>query len=1401
MLLTVMTVLSVLPLTVWAACSHNYVKVYTMENGDMHSYVSQCTDCGIITEGWGYADWENHEFSNNVCTKCKYSKDCTHASVTTKYISLSTAKHKTVIHCNSCGVDNNQGDEAHSWEDDTCSAESETEHKRTQSCVCGEQLVETEEHTFIGQTCSGCGYTKVVSTAASVTLSASGPSGTLNSAGGEIVSQTYPASYTVTALSSGCSVTKIVYTLNGRTYSINDSSVTITANSESDFETSTFTAYTDVSGVTATFTVNFKFVSVNIAYYMWETFREATIRSITGNGMNKTLEYTMDLDNSYEYQANLTDEQIETLQELIGRNDGKTYTIHYTRKIRVYTPGDQTYYGEKIIYGVFDGNNPDEIETCLNTWQWGDDTKAAIRQAASSYLTFTTGLPVDCTAIWIDTNTGQELYRKAFGIGSVWPSQSKIVSVSYSEYDNSDEYVYEKLTYSGDTSGTSTSQSYSQTYTATSKPLTVTFYCHPEETTPVVTTGTIMVYVRDADTNALLSGASVSGAGKSGTTGSAGYVKLVKIELGTYTIAASKTGYISGSGNATITASAPSASITIYLTKETPIEEDDSPTSGDVTVYVRDANTNALISDAYVSGSGYSGYTNSYGYVFISRLDFGTHAFTVTKSGYYSNLGYATLSSSNSSDSITVYLTPIEEEEEETVTGSITVYVKDVNTGSSISGARVSGGGYSGSTNTSGYKRFSSLSFGSYTFTASKTGYDSGSGSVFISTSTASNSVTIYLTPIPTTGSITVYVKDANTGDSISGATVSGNGYSGTTNTSGYKTFSSLSFGSYTFTASKTGYDSGSGSVSISTSTTSNSVTIYLTPTPTTGSITVYVRDIETGAYISGAAVSGDGSGTTNSSGYKVFSDMSFGTYSFSVSKSGYYTNSGSVTISSSATSKSVTIYLAPIPTSGTITVYVKDASSGAVISGASVFTASDSGSTNTSGYVVFSSLPFGSYNFSASKSGYRSGSGSASISTSATTNSITIYLTKLPTSGTITVTVRDKDTNAVLSGATVSGGGYCGTTSASGTVGFSKLPFTTYTFTASKYGYDSNTVSATISATSATKSITIYLEKKKVDAGVGGKSVDGTVYRGSTIMVSANVFGDVTLDFTPDIPLTVTMQASRNNGTVFDTQTKTVICPKGETNLVWFEVDIPKTGYTSSIVTFTFTVTVPEPYTDSYTEDNVSSKTVLAQILSERTSPDAVFELEPPANFTNSVYKNHYVNELSWSVWEWDEGFTKKTYRAKLTVQRELVPDSTAVWVRYNPTKKLWTTRSGYGLNGHVSVYLTGVDKDMFAGSAKVNAYYPEFNYSPTVGKSNMLVKTSENPDGYSAYFTFDKNNNTISGRQMHLTPIWYPDGEYSIKYSVYDLWTPAGMLTSTTYAMVGIEGSMYDDYYTQRN
>ena len=788
LILSVITIMSILPLSVSAACAHSYTRVYTCENENMHSYVSKCTKCGTITEGWGYSGWldhtfnsanqctacgyqkkcshsstktiyayENgnmhsyyavcsscgeklegwgysgwseHTFSGDRCTLCGYTKTCLHSNTSTKYSNLNSSQHKYWTHCNSCGIDYNYVTASHSWNYGSWSAISSTEHERTRSCVCGASETETSSHNFNGNTCSGCGYTKAGTSAeqASVSLSASGPSGTLGSAGGEIASESYPASYTVSASASGCSVTKIVYTLNGKTYTSNGSSVTITANSESDFQTSTFTAYTSVGGVTATFTVNFKYVRKNTAYIMWETSDAAVIRSITGNGLNKTLAYSMTIPNSYDTQGNLTADQIAAIQSLIGRSDGLTYTVNYTRTIWVYTPAVYSSTGQKVYHGSYDGNNSSEIADCISTWGWTSSTREAIQQAAASSLTFTTGTSTDCTAIWIDSSTGKQLYTKTFGSGSVSASASIIVSVSYSEYSGSGNYVYEKLTYSGDTSGTSTSQTYSQTYTSASKPLTVTFYCHPEGTVPTVTTGTITVYVRDAETNALLSGASVSGAGKSGTTGSTGNVVFSNISLGTYTFTASKTGYNSSSGQGTITASSPTATVTIYLSKD----DDTTPAAGSITVYVKDASTGANISGASVSGGSCSGSTNNSGYIVFSSLPFGSYTFTASKSGYMSNTGSASISVSAATNSITIYLTKLP------TSGTITVTVRDKDTNAVISGAKVSGGGYTGTTNTSGTVSFSSLPFNTYTFTASKDGYDSNTGSATISAASTS---------------------------------------------------------------------------------------------------------------------------------------------------------------------------------------------------------------------------------------------------------------------------------------------------------------------------------------------------------------------------------------------------------------------------------------------------------------------------------------------------------------------------------------------------------------------------------------------------------------------------------------------------------------------------------------
>ena len=55
--------------------------------------------------------------------------------------------------------------------------------------------------------------------------------------------------------------------------------------------------------------------------------------------------------------------------------------------------------------------------------------------------------------------------------------------------------------------------------------------------------------------------------------------------------------------------------------------------------------------------------------------------------------------------------------------------------------------------------------------------------------------------------------------------------------------------------------------------------------------------------------------------------------------------------------------------------------------------------------------------------------------------------------------------------------------------------------------------------------------------------------------------------------------------------------------------------------------------------------------------------------------------------------------------------------------------------------------------------------------------------------------------GGKVHFTPIWFPDAtNYTVFTQVWDTWTPDGMLSINLNDYVSIDGSLYDDWYTNR-
>jgi len=174
----------------------------------------------------------------------------------------------------------------------------------------------------------------------------------------------------------------------------------------------------------------------------------------------------------------------------------------------------------------------------------------------------------------------------------------------------------------------------------------------------------------------------------------------------------------------------------------------------------------------------------------------------------------------------------------------------------------------------------------------------------------------------PTTGTISGTVTDGTTNAAINGATVTiVGGASTTTNASGAYSFSNVTPGTYSLTASASGYNSATNSgvsVTAGATTTSNFAMVALPPT--TGTIAGTVTDGTTTTAISGATVTlvGGASTTTNASGAYSFSNVSPGTYNVTAAKTGYNNGTNTGVVVSAGTTTVSNFALTPISTTNT---------------------------------------------------------------------------------------------------------------------------------------------------------------------------------------------------------------------------------------------------------------------------------------------------------------------------------------------------------------------------------------------------------------------------------------------------------------------------------------------------
>jgi hypothetical protein len=549
-------------------------------------------------------------------------------------------------------------------------------------------------------------------------------------------------------------------------------------------------------------------------------------------------------------------------------------------------------------------------------------------------------------------------------------------------------------------------------------------------------------------TGSVISGATVTAAGLTTTTNTTGVYTLSNVPAGAVTLAASATNYTSATASVTIQAASTLTAPTLTL----------DTTIGAVTGTLKDSN-GVLISNADSPNVGYGGGpTNPVvnGTYTITGVPAGTIQLVATANNYTSQTLNVVVT--GGSTATANFVLPAEPP-----TGSVTGQVTNISTGTGIASATVSWSGGSTTTNASGVFTFSSVNYGTQTFSATATGYEPRSLAVTI-TGGVANSVDL---PLATGGEINAVVQQSSGAD-LSGATVTITGGAVTTTVTGATSASGVFFsnwipiGTYTVTASKSGYTTQTATVTVATGATT-SVTITLPTAPTTpGNVTgEVVNNLGTG--ISGVTVSAAGvSTTTTSVGKYTLSNLPVGAAIITASAATYATASTGVTVQSGATVSAPNITL--LSDIGSITGTVTNSSGGAALSGATVSWSGGSTTTNSAGTYTLSNVTAGTVQLAVSASGFASQTQSVSVTGGATATE-NFALSVPPAPATVTGTVTNSSGGAALSGATVGWSGGSTTTSSTGAYTLSNVTAGTVQFVVSASGFTSQTQSIVIAA------------------------------------------------------------------------------------------------------------------------------------------------------------------------------------------------------------------------------------------------------------------------------------------------------------------------------------------------
>ena len=276
-----------------------------------------------------------------------------------------------------------------------------------------------------------------------------------------------------------------------------------------------------------------------------------------------------------------------------------------------------------------------------------------------------------------------------------------------------------------------------------------------------------------------------------------------------------------------------------------------------------------------------------------------------------------------------------------------------------------------------------------------------------------------------------------------------------------------------------------------------------------------------------------------------------------------------------------------------------------------------------------------------------------------------------------------------------------------------------------------------------------------------------------------------------PDDPVTVQFHIDGTTYTVSN-----VYYPDGDSQLAWVRWTTPDEPQDMTI-----DVDVSGP--------GSAQATIHCKIvdLDENPPPNPVADDRNDSFTPSPVPDRPEKTSAQWTIWDpwWQEywvwhgddedgywcdhgwwEFDLDRYSASLSAAMEITPDEK------NPTASDSTMKSGYGVNQVVTARVNSSQRSATTALQNAVSYFPEFNYESFWRLLDRISISSS-----SSRLEFQKNEYSTYNRRTHFTPIWYPDGSYTVNTWVIDCWTPAGMLSVNLTDSLNIRGNLWDDWH----